>query len=260
MTEGRDGCRVAGRDVGPAEPRIGARQLQTRAAKIPSALGTRPAQRGFNGRGSKTQDGKRDVRRDARCLVVNPEPREPLVAQAQSLCLSPVRPGGVARIGPVRRTLLRRRTSAPVDPKAVEIRLVYGQCGYRCGMADDIAGGSPDVVFQFDHDTSAPSAARRALAGIVDSNSFGDDVNAVASEMVSNVVRHTEDGGRMDAWDGDPFRVEVSDTSSALPVTVPATGQGGRGLRIIDALSSDWGAELRVDGKVVWAELERPSE
>jgi hypothetical protein len=128
-------------------------------------------------------------------------------------------------------------------------------------MADDgSVSGSPDVVFPFEHDKSAPRGARRALRSIVDADSFGDDVNAVASEMVSNVVRHTEDGGRMDAWDGNPFRVEVHDTSSVLPVTKPVTVEGGRGLRIIDALSSDWGAAPMTDGKVVWAEIERPSE
>jgi anti-sigma regulatory factor (Ser/Thr protein kinase) len=126
-------------------------------------------------------------------------------------------------------------------------------------MAEYDAGGTPNVVFEFEHDKAAPREARRALSSIVESSSFGDDVNVVASEMVSNVVRHTEDGGRMDAWDGDPFRVEVRDSSSDLPVTGPATGEGGRGLRIIDALSSDWGAELVADGKVVWAELERPA-
>ena len=126
-------------------------------------------------------------------------------------------------------------------------------------MADDgIDNGLPDVVFDFEHDTSAPREARRALSAVVETDSFGDDVSTVASEMVSNVVRHTDDGGRMNAWDSDPFRVEVHDTSFELPVPVVATADGGRGLQIIDALSSDWGANPKPDGKVVWAELERP--
>jgi anti-sigma regulatory factor (Ser/Thr protein kinase) len=125
---------------------------------------------------------------------------------------------------------------------------------------DGSANGSPDVVFEFVHDDSAPSDARRALAPIVDSDSLAEDVNVVASELVSNVVRHTQDGGRMDAWSGNPFRVEVRDSSPAMPVPEADRPEGGFGLRIVDALSSDWGAERLVDGKVVWAELGRPED
>ena len=121
------------------------------------------------------------------------------------------------------------------------------------------ASQPPDVVFQFEHDKAAPSGARRALDPIVHKES-ADDIQLVASELVSNVVRHTDDGGRMDAWDSDPFRVEVHDSSPVLPVTKPESTEGGRGLRIVDALSSDWGAERSIDGKVVWAEVERPAD
>ena len=117
---------------------------------------------------------------------------------------------------------------------------------------------SPDVVLEFEHDDSAARQARRALAPVIETDAFADDVNLVATELVSNVVRHTDDGGRMEAWDGDPFRVEMHDSSPVLPQTAPATTKGGRGLRIVDALSSNWGSEPLPDGKVVWAELERP--
>ena len=118
----------------------------------------------------------------------------------------------------------------------------------------------PDVVFEFPHDISAPAEARRALAPIVESTAFAEDVNVIASELVSNVVLHTEEGGRLDAWDSNPFRVEVHDSSPVLPVPDPNRPVGGRGLLIVDALTSDWGAEPSDDGKVVWAELERPPE
>jgi anti-sigma regulatory factor (Ser/Thr protein kinase) len=133
--------------------------------------------------------------------------------------------------------------------------------GYVCRMApDDIAREVPDVVYNFSHEQSAARGARRALAPIVDSGEFGEDVNLVASELVSNVVRHTDDGGRMDAWDDDPLRLEVHDTSPELPITDSSPAEGGRGLRIIDALSSDWGADRTSDGKVVWAEVDKPSD
>jgi hypothetical protein len=138
--------------------------------------------------------------------------------------------------------------------------LLHSAEGYVSDMKpDDIAREVPDVVYRFDHDQKAAGGARRALAPIVDSGTFGGDVNVVASELVSNVVRHTDDGGRMDAWDDDPLRLEVHDTSPELPITDPSASAGGRGLRIIDALCSDWGAEPTSEGKVVWAEVNRPS-
>ena len=134
--------------------------------------------------------------------------------------------------------------------------------GYALDMDqdDDSAREEPDVVYTFGHDESAASGARRALAPIVDADPFGEDVNLVATELVSNAVRHTDDGGRMDAWGRDPLRLEVHDTSPNLPVTGAPSPTGGRGLRIVDAIASDWGAEPTSDGKVVWAEVERPTD
>ena len=44
---------------------------------------------------------------------------------------------------------------------------------------------------------------------------------------------------------------------------LPAQGLddvGGRGLPLVSALSAAWGVQLADDGKVVWAELDVPSE
>ncbi|MDQ1645258.1 MAG: hypothetical protein QOJ50_1442, partial [Cryptosporangiaceae bacterium] len=51
--------------------------------------------------------------------------------------------------------------------------------------------------------------------------------------------------------------VQVSDTSPALPVPEdrPSGRAAGRGLRLVRALTKDWGAEPRSTGKVVWARL-----
>ena len=52
-------------------------------------------------------------------------------------------------------------------------------------------------------------------------------------------------------------RVEVADGSAALPRPREATAvdEGGRGLALVEALSSSWGAELGEGGKTVWFEL-----
>ena len=80
------------------------------------------------------------------------------------------------------------------------------------------------------------------------------------SEIVSNVVEHTHDGGRLDAWDDNPLVLEVEDYDPNIP-TIPATGteQGGRGLALVEGLAEAWGIEPTETGKVVWAKFERPT-
>lgn len=101
---------------------------------------------------------------------------------------------------------------------------------------------------------------RRELSHLgVRSQSLLDDAELVTSELVSNVVRHV--GGLFGVWwqrVGDVIRVEVSDRGAPLDLRIPETevlGESGRGLLIIDALSTGWGVNNALDGKVVWAEL-----
>jgi hypothetical protein len=88
---------------------------------------------------------------------------------------------------------------------------------------------------------------------------LANDVKLAASELVTNVVRHTDNGGWIQAWGGDPLRLEVHDTSRVLPSRVGRPTASGRGLRIVDAVSSDWGTRTTPNGKMVWAEFDRPS-
>jgi hypothetical protein len=118
--------------------------------------------------------------------------------------------------------------------------------------------GPPDVEYMFQHEQSAPRGARRALSAITGSGSLANDVKLAASELVTNVVRHTDKGGWIHAWGGDPLRLEVHDTSSVLPARVGRPTNSGRGLRIVDAVSSDWGTTTTPEGKMVWAEFDRP--
>jgi len=124
----------------------------------------------------------------------------------------------------------------------------------REGIADP-----PDVDYEFENEDTAPRAARSALTPIVGSGRFADDVKLASSELVTNVVRHTRDGGRMLAWDADPLRLEVHDTSRTMPARRIRPTASGRGLRIVDELSSYWGAERTPNGKKVWAEFDRRS-
>jgi serine/threonine-protein kinase RsbW len=86
-----------------------------------------------------------------------------------------------------------------------------------------------------------------------------DDAALVLSELVGNAVRHAT-GSTMEVRlrrTGDVLRIAVHDRSPAHPAPrdAAADDESGRGMLIIDALSSRWGWEPRADGKVVWADV-----
>ena len=87
---------------------------------------------------------------------------------------------------------------------------------------------------------------------------------SVASELTANAVMHAP--GESDltvVHTGRYLRIAVQDTSPAMPritETPPATSAvmppgSGRGLRIVAALSTHWGATPVSGGKIVWALL-----
>ena len=112
------------------------------------------------------------------------------------------------------------------------------------------------------HDSGAPGKVRRGLRPLLSrpSDPIADEVELVASELVSNVVQHPDGGGRADAWDPDPdvpFRLEVVDSGGGQPVLATPRDVGGRGLRIVEDMADRWGVEPATNGKPVWAEFDR---
>lgn len=104
-----------------------------------------------------------------------------------------------------------------------------------------------------------------ALADRVAPDSL-DDVLLVATELVSNAVRHGGAGSgagrrsRLDVtWrlDHDAVVIAVRDPSRALPKVRPLDvfRTGGRGLAIVSAIASDWGVRRLRTGKQVWARV-----
>ncbi|WP_406389781.1 ATP-binding protein [Streptomyces sp. NBC_00887] len=98
--------------------------------------------------------------------------------------------------------------------------------------------------------------------------SFSDEVALVAGELVSNAVCHAlpasgEPAARSTAWLGlarqdSTLVCAVNDPSPEVPVLRDADEslERGRGLRIINALSSSWGWSLPTSaGKTVWARI-----
>jgi anti-sigma regulatory factor (Ser/Thr protein kinase) len=87
------------------------------------------------------------------------------------------------------------------------------------------------------------------------------DAELVVTELVANAVRHagTEITVRLAVLAGTPggVRAEVSDCSTrpVRPRHAGALEESGRGLFLVDTLSSRWGAEATTEGKTVWVEI-----
>jgi hypothetical protein len=90
---------------------------------------------------------------------------------------------------------------------------------------------------------AARSFVREALAVVP------SDTSEVAQLLVSIVVEVRVDDVRV--------RVAVKDLSAAFPQPRVAAddASGGRGLQLVEALSSSWGWDLTAGGKSVWFEL-----
>jgi signal transduction histidine kinase len=84
------------------------------------------------------------------------------------------------------------------------------------------------------------------------------DTLIVVTELVENVLKHTEGGGHLSlCLRPGAVLIEVTDTSSLLPVVreVNHRRADGRGVRMIDLVASRWGTRPVPGGKVVWVEL-----
>lgn len=111
-----------------------------------------------------------------------------------------------------------------------------------------------------------PSSVGRARAFVSDSldtwgmrEELADVGELIVSELMTNVVSHTTTDLKAVAIQrgGRRVRIEVSDSSSTSPCigSDSSSTESGRGLMLIDALSSHWGYVKHPWGKAIWAEL-----
>ncbi|MEV0780721.1 SpoIIE family protein phosphatase [Streptomyces sp. NPDC050428] len=84
----------------------------------------------------------------------------------------------------------------------------------------------------------------------------------LASELVSNVIRHAQGPVGLRLLRGRNLVCEVSDGSLTTPHVrrASATDENGRGLQLVSALAQRWGARYTAAGKSIWTEQPLPAD
>ena len=128
----------------------------------------------------------------------------------------------------------------------------------RSGEAASSDGTTDVRTLVLDHDHAMVGVARRVIGAWLHERGCrsGADAVLVLSELVTNAMVHAAAGCTVEARHRDGLlRLEVQDRSPKAPVmkVVGPSDVGGRGLHVVDAVSSSWGWEPTADGKRVWA-------
>lgn len=111
---------------------------------------------------------------------------------------------------------------------------------------------------------TVPTSVARIRRFVTDATSTlcpdveADTVALLVSEVATNALVHGVGQVRVRVVGvPDGVRVEVHDGSTVLPAKRTATplDEGGRGVALVEALSSCWGSHVDGDGKTVWFEV-----
>lgn len=111
-------------------------------------------------------------------------------------------------------------------------------------------------------DPTAPREARHAIARFLRTAhlpQLSDDAELLATELVTNAVRHSCGPIDVRAYVRDGYlRLEVADAgvdATPVPRTAHPDDEGGRGMELVDKLSARWGWRTTTHSKVVWLDL-----
>lgn len=115
-------------------------------------------------------------------------------------------------------------------------------------------------------DEHAPRAVRAAMSRLTDLGWVLGDAMLVASELVTNAVRHSlcaeEELLSVNVSKDGRLKIAVLDpgaSGQSAEIAHRQMGLGGLGLKVVEQLAQAWGTDRRGDGYEVWAELELPA-
>lgn len=106
-------------------------------------------------------------------------------------------------------------------------------------------------------------AAREFLAGATCDRHEArvlDEAQLLVSELVGNAIRHGAPPIEVEVCcvgrESLQVRVRDSGTGVPLPRDADSAAEGGRGLALVDLISTDWGTDRDPEGKTVWFRLD----
>jgi anti-sigma regulatory factor (Ser/Thr protein kinase) len=140
--------------------------------------------------------------------------------------------------------------------------------GIRSPWAPTGEGRAIEAKRLFYGDASSVGETRRFVRDVLAETDAPTDVidSAVLliSELATNVTLHARTDLRVTIrFDGSQLWAEVKDWNSRMPqpCMAPPDATTGRGLALVEALASRWGAQRDDEGKTVWflLEFDRPT-
>lgn len=148
--------------------------------------------------------------------------------------------------------------------KGLSARAMVDEIVAVAGMLEAVASALDEHRTRLERDLRSSAAARRFVEEALrrwECDALLDTVNLLVSELVTNSVLHAGSAPDIAVMlKPDAIRIEVSDEGEVLPDVPEASAEAtsGRGLALVEALSSAWGAEDVPGGKTVWFEVSRP--
>jgi hypothetical protein len=121
-----------------------------------------------------------------------------------------------------------------------------------------------EVVGHFPAHFGSPRLVRNFVRSTLEEwrlEELSDSATLIATELATNAIRHAgSDFAVSLARSPHGVRLAVGDTTADMPIPREAAESGsGRGLHLIAATAREWGHHCLDNGKLVWAEIERPA-
>lgn len=148
--------------------------------------------------------------------------------------------------------------------KGLSARAMVDEILAVAGLLEAVAWALDERRTHLERDLTSSAAARRFVAEALrrwECDGVLDTVSLLVSELVTNSVVHGESAPDVAVLlRPDAVRIEVSDQAESEPEVRPDDQEAtsGRGMSLVEALSTSWGVRPTPGGKTVWFEVSRP--